>query len=119
VYLDMKPVEDFPIGLTWARGATSLERAYSWEPAEVITGIDEGAILGVEAPLWTETVRDLDDIDALAFPRISAAAEAAWSPRTGSHPDRSWASFRERAAALSPLWESQGIALGAHDGGAR
>lgn len=112
VYLDMKPSDDFPIGLTWARGATSLERAYDWEPAEVVAGVGEADILGVEAPLWTETVRDLADIDALAFPRISAAAEAAWSPRTGSQPDRSWSSFRERAAALVPLWESQGVSLG-------
>jgi len=120
MYLDMKPSDDFPLGLTWARGATSLERSYSWEPAEVVAGLGEDDILGVEAPLWTETVRDLADIDALAFPRISAAAEAAWSPRTGSHPDRAWPSFRDRAAALVPLWESQGVDLtSGQDGGSR
>lgn len=117
IYLDMKPSEDFPIGLTWARGATSLERAYSWEPAEVVGGVGEENILGVEAPLWTETVRDLADIDALAFPRIAAAAEAAWSPRTGSHPDRTWDSFRDRAAALVPLWRSQGVTTAAAEAG--
>ena len=88
---------------------TSVERAYSWEPGEIIDGVDESDILGVEAPLWAETVRDLGDIDLLAFPRIAAAAEAAWSPATGTIPQRSWSSFRERVGALGPLWTSLGI----------
>ncbi|WP_438353646.1 family 20 glycosylhydrolase [Microbacterium sp. CJ88] len=105
VYLDMKYDDDAQIGLTWANGPTSIERAYAWEPSAVIDGIDESDILGVEAPLWTETVRTLADIDLLAFPRIAAAAEAAWSPADG----RDWASFRERIGGLAPLWEAQGI----------
>lgn len=109
VYLDMKPTADFPIGLTWARGVTSVERAYAWEPADVVAGVGEAEILGVEAPLWTETARDLADIDALAFPRIAAAAEAAWSPRTGAHPDRTWDSFRVRVGGLGGLWAARGI----------
>lgn len=108
VYLDMKPSDDFPIGLTWARGATNVERAYRWEPAEIVDGLTEADILGVEAPLWTETVRDLSDIDALAFPRIGAAAEAAWSPRTGTHHDRTWESFRVRLAGVSQYWRGRG-----------
>ncbi|MGV9194923.1 family 20 glycosylhydrolase [Microbacterium sp. MC2] len=109
VYLDMKFDEASPLGLTWARGVTSAQRAYEWEPAAVIDGIGEADILGVEAPLWTETVRSLADIDALAFPRIAAAAEAAWSPPLGSTPERTWESFRVRAGALGPLWTSMGI----------
>ena len=49
------------------------------------------------------------DIDALMFPRIAAAAEAAWSPATGEHPLRSWESFRERVGALDGLWSALGI----------
>ncbi|MFS0712736.1 family 20 glycosylhydrolase [Microbacterium sp. 2P01SA-2] len=109
VYLDMKPTADAPLGLTWANGPTSLERAYSWEPGEVVSGISEDGILGVEAPLWTETVRDLDDIDALAFPRIAAAAEAAWSVPAGAVDDRTWESFRARVGGLGPLWTTFGI----------
>ncbi|HET8927043.1 MAG TPA: family 20 glycosylhydrolase [Microbacterium sp.] len=109
VYLDMKPQADFPIGLEWANGPTSVRRAYEWEPADLIPGIDERAILGVEAALWTETVRTLDDIDALAFPRLAAAAEAAWSPATGTSALRTWESFRERVGGLGPLWARRGI----------
>ncbi len=109
VYLDMKFDTESPLGLTWARGVTSAQRAYEWEPTGVIAGIGEEDILGVEAPLWTETARSLADIDALAFPRIAAAAEAAWSPAAGSSAQRTWASFRERVGALAPLWTASGI----------
>ncbi|CAL4860653.1 family 20 glycosylhydrolase [Microbacterium sp. MM2322] len=107
IYLDMKPTADSPLGLTWANGATSLERAYAWEPSAVIAGLPEDAILGVEAPLWTETVATLADIDALAFPRIAAAAEIAWSPADGT--ERTWESFRTRVGGLGPLWTTLGI----------
>jgi len=109
IYLDMKYPSGPALGLTWANGPTSVERAYAWEPAAVIPGVGEGDILGVEAPLWSETLRTLDDIEVMAFPRAAAAAEAAWSPATGASDLRTWASFRERVGALGPLWTSLGI----------
>lgn len=109
IYLDMKFDPDSPLGLTWARGVTSARRAYEWEPTAVIDGIDETQILGVEAPLWSETARTPADIDALAFPRIAAAAEAAWSPAWESLPLRTWESFRSRVGGLGPLWTALGI----------
>ncbi len=109
IYLDMKFDADSPLGLTWARGVTSAERAYAWDPAAVIEGVTDADILGVEAPMWTETVRTLDDIDALAFPRIGAAAEAAWPPAAGSNSERTWESFRTRVGALAPLWARSDI----------
>jgi hexosaminidase len=109
VYLDMKHDATSRLGLVWAKGPTSVERSYRWEPADVIDGVAEGDILGVEAPLWTETVRSGADLDAQAFPRIASAAEIAWSPAAG--PQRTWASFRSRVGGLGPLWERQGIAF--------
>ncbi len=116
IYLDMKQSADSPLGLTWARGVTDVRRAYEWEPTEVIDGVAEDDILGVEAPLWTETVRTLADIDELAFPRIAAAAEAAWSPAVGASELRTWESFRERVAAQAPLWSAQGIGFHRSEG---
>ena len=113
IYLDMKPTADFPLGLTWANGPTSVERSYSWEPSSIVAGVKESDILGVEAPLWTETVRTLADIDALAFPRIASAAEAGWSPASGDL--RTWKSFRTRVGALGPLWASLGIGFDPSD----
>jgi N-acetyl-beta-hexosaminidase len=109
VYLDMKYDGDTRLGLTWANGPTSVERAYAWEPAAVIEGVTDADILGVEAPMWTETIRTLDDLDEMAFPRIAAAAEAAWSPATTASDLRSWESFRARVGGLGPLWSRLGI----------
>jgi hexosaminidase len=109
VYLDMKYHADSTRGLTWANGPTSVERAYAWDPAAVIDGVTDADILGVEAPMWTETIRTLDDIDEMAFPRIAAAAEAAWSPSADQSDLRTWESFRARVGGLGPLWSSLGI----------
>lgn len=109
VYLDMKDAAGCELGLTWALGPTSLEDAYGWDPAEVIDGVRDDDILGVEAPMWTETIRTLDDIDRMAFPRIAAAAEIAWSPAPSSAADRTWDSFRGRVSGLGALWSSLGI----------
>jgi len=109
VYLDMKDSAESELGLTWANGPTSVERAYSWEPGTVLGDVAEVDILGIEAPLWTETVRTAADIDTLLFPRLAAAAEAAWSPATGTHPQRTWDSFRTRVGTLDGLWSALGI----------
>lgn len=104
-YLDMKPHADFPIGLTWT-GITDLERAYSWEPGKIVDGVPSEAILGVEAPLWTETIASLADVDSLFFPRAAAIAEIAWSP--AGAPERTWDSFRARVGALGANWQNSG-----------
>lgn len=109
IYLDMTFDADAALGLTWANGPTTARRAYEWDPAAVIPGVADADILGVEAPLWSETVRTLGDIDALAFPRIAAAAEAAWSPAVGTSALRTWHSFSQRVGALAPLWTSRGF----------
>lgn len=109
IYLDMAYPDGPDLGLTWANGPTSVRRAYDWEPGSLIDGVDDDDILGIEAPLWSETVRTLADIETLAFPRIAAAAEAGWSPATGASELRTWESFRARVAGLGPLWSSLGI----------
>ncbi len=118
-YLDMKPEPGFPLGLEWAGGPTSLRDAYGWEPSDVVPGLDAEDLLGVEAPLWGETVRTLADLDALAFPRLAAIAEIAWSPAPGAHPARTWESFAPRVDALVPLWRGAGVALPDGAAGAR
>ncbi|WJL95012.1 family 20 glycosylhydrolase [Microbacterium sp. ET2] len=109
VYLDMKYDDDTPRGLTWAGGPTSVRRAYEWDPVSVIDGIADDDIVGVEAAVWTETIDDLAGLDAMMFPRLAAAAEAAWSAPLGSTPERSWESFRRRVGGLGPLWRRQEI----------
>ncbi|MEU4624528.1 beta-N-acetylhexosaminidase [Actinoplanes sp. NPDC023801] len=105
-YLDMKYDAGTRLGLDWA-GHVSVERAYDWDPADRLPGVGEESILGVEAPLWSETLRSVDDLRHLTFPRLPAVAEVAWSPRES----RDWQSFRARLAAFGPRWEAAGISF--------
>jgi hexosaminidase len=100
-YLDMKYDASTRLGLTWA-GYTDVRDAYSWEPTREIAGVGASAVLGVEAPLWSETVQSIRDAEYLAFPRLIGIAEIAWSPRRG----RSWADFRVRLGAQAPLLDA-------------
>ena len=107
-YLDMKYDESGELGLVWANGPTSLERSYRWEPTEVLPGVGEESILGVEAPLWTETVATIEDAEYLTFPRIASAAEIAWSPREG----RTFEDFAARVDTFRGLLDRLGIRHG-------
>nr|WP_238161663.1 beta-N-acetylhexosaminidase [Micromonospora endolithica] len=103
-YLDMKYAEDTPIGHDWA-GLVDVRRAYDWDPGSHLADLPADAVLGVEAPLWTESVTTRADIEFLMFPRLPALAELGWSPRA----THDWAAFRERLAGHGPRWEAAGI----------
>ena len=105
-YLDMKYATDSPLGLDWA-GLLGIERAYRWDPGERLPGVGEEALLGVEAALWSETLRSMTDVQMMTFPRLTAIAEIGWSPRSV----RDWASFRRRLAAYGRRWTAAGIAF--------
>ena len=62
-------------------------------------------MLGVEAPLWSETLTTLADVEYMAFPRLLGIAEIGWSPRAG----RSWNEYRGRLAAQGPRLEAMGV----------
>lgn len=104
VYLDMKYDSTTHIGLSWA-ATIELDEAYNWDPTTLDEKIKREHILGVEAPLWTETVTNRDDIEFLTFPRLAAIAEVAWSPKE----KRDWNSFANRVARHGKRWESEGI----------
>ena len=104
-YLDMKYAPGGRLGLDWA-GLLPLTRAYDWDPAERLPGVDEGALLGVEAALWAETLRSISDAQLMTFPRLPAIAEIGWSPASA----RDWESFRRRLRRHGPRWAAQGIA---------
>ena len=54
-YLDMKYDSSTTLGLMWA-ALIDLRRAYDWDPTTLIPGVGEQSILGIEGPLWAETL---------------------------------------------------------------
>ncbi|GAA2397060.1 beta-N-acetylhexosaminidase [Streptomyces glaucosporus] len=103
-YLDMKYDETTPLGLSWA-GHVEVRQSYDWDPGAHIEGVPGDAVLGVEAPLWTETVENGDHIEFMAFPRLPGIAELGWSPASA----HDWEDYRTRLAAQGPRWELMGI----------
>jgi hexosaminidase len=101
-YLDMKYDASSRVGQSWA-GYVTVADAYGWDPGSYLTGLDPAAVLGVECPLWTETVRSIRDVEYLLLPRLPAVAERAWSPSAAG-----WDDFRARLAAQATRWVGLG-----------
>jgi len=90
-YLDMQYDSTSKLGLHWA-AYIEVDSAYNWDPATIAKGITQDNILGIEAPLWSETLVTIDDIEYLAFPRLLGYAEIGWSPASA----RSWEEYKVR-----------------------
>lgn len=103
-YLDMQYDSTSPLGLHWA-AYIEVDSAYQWDPADLVQGIGQDDIIGVEAPLWSETLTKMDDIEYMAFPRLMAIAEVAWSPASR----RDWNDFSSRLGQFGPRFEAMGI----------
>ncbi len=103
-YLDMKYTSSTPIGQSWA-GLIEVQTAYEWNPGAYLSGVAASAVLGVEAPLWSETIVTADHIEFMAFPRLPALAELGWSPWS----THSWTAFRQRLGLQGPRWTLMGI----------
>ncbi|RSS65983.1 beta-N-acetylhexosaminidase [Streptomyces sp. WAC07061] len=104
-YLDMKYDKETKPGLAWA-GYVPVQRSYSWNPGTHLPDVPESAVLGVEAPLWTETIATRADWELMAFPRLLGLAELGWSPAAAL----SWPAYRDRLAAQGPRLTAQGTA---------
>jgi hexosaminidase len=103
-YLDMKYDSTTTLGLRWA-GLIEVRDAYDWDPATLLPGIPEVGVLGVEAPLWAETLVKLQDYEFMAFPRLIALAEVGWSASSV----RGWDGFRLRLARHGPRLTALGV----------
>jgi hexosaminidase len=103
-YLDMQYNESTKLGLHWA-AYVEVDSSYMWDPATLTPGISRENILGVEAPLWTETITNMDDMEYMVFPRLPGIAEIGWTPSD----QRNWNEYRERLATHGPRFKAMGI----------
>ncbi|MGB1448338.1 MAG: family 20 glycosylhydrolase [Flavobacteriaceae bacterium] len=103
-YLDMKYNDSTSLGLNWA-GNISVKHAYVWDPATLVDGIGEENIIGIEAPLWSETIEDYDDLAYLAFPRLLGYAEIGWA----NTDQRQWDNYQARLIQHGKILKSKGV----------
>lgn len=102
-YFDMKEYPEQKLGITWA-GILPLQNAWDWDPEKICEGVDREGIEGVEACLWSETLRREKDVWEMLLPRLAGLAEVAWA----GGPVGSWEDFLERLAGLEGLWRGRG-----------
>ncbi len=70
-----------------------LERTYNYEPIpNELESKFHKRILGIEACLWTEFVKNKKNLEWQTFPRLIAVAETAWSPKN----KKNFESFQKR-----------------------
>ena len=61
------------------RGATSVERVWSYDPVpEAIPEAQRHHVLGAQCQLWTEYVPNAEHAEYLYFPRVCAFSETLW-----------------------------------------
>jgi hexosaminidase len=102
-YLDQKYTPQTTLGLDWA-GDIDVEDAYAWDPTDGGKVFDSD-VLGVEGPLWSETLHTMADIEYMAWPRMAGIAEVGWTPKA----ERSWATYKTRLANQAPRWTAMGV----------
>ncbi|MFK8907597.1 beta-N-acetylhexosaminidase [Streptomyces sp. YS-3] len=108
VYLDHRqadgPDEPMPIGYV-----RTLEDVYRFEPVpSELTEAEARHVLGTQANVWTEVMRDQGRVDYQVFPRLAAFAEVAWSALPAPAA-RDFAGFERRMRAHYARLDALGV----------
>ncbi len=92
---------DYPYGMY------SLKAVYAYEPTGLKNLSETGKrrIIGIESPIWTEYVTNLEKMAYLCFPRYMAVAETGWSsPQLKNYRD-----FERRAEFFCGVLAGKGL----------
>ncbi len=103
-YLDMKYDTTTTLGLAWA-GYIEVDVGYNWDPAAYEEGINRENVLGIESPLWSETVTNIDELEFMFFPRTPGYAEIGWT----SPEKRDWETYKLRLADHGKRFDAMDI----------
>lgn len=91
---------DYPLGMT------PLKKTYMYEP--IPSALAENMkknIIGVEAPIWTEFINDIDKMSMMSFPRLAAVAETGWTYKK----NKDYKGFTHRLSYVIRMIEKTGL----------
>ncbi|MCK4564817.1 MAG: beta-N-acetylhexosaminidase [Verrucomicrobia bacterium] len=93
-------------------GLLPIQKVYSFDPVlpSTLSAKEQKHVLGVQAQLWTEYMKTWDKVEYLAFPRVAALAEVAWT----SSERKDFAGFAERLESMRGRYRAMGV--NAYDG---
>ncbi|MCU0796209.1 MAG: beta-N-acetylhexosaminidase [Akkermansiaceae bacterium] len=87
-------------------GYLPIEKVYAYDPVPVALTAEEAKhVLGVQGQLWTEYMKTWDKVEYLAFPRIAALAEIAWTPVAR----KDFADFSRRLGPMLERYDAAGV----------
>jgi hexosaminidase len=70
-------------------GFLPLKTVYGYNPVPSELSVDESKfVLGAQANVWTEYMKDSESVEYMAFPRVSAMAEVVWTDTLTKNWDR-------------------------------
>ncbi len=83
----------------------NLEKVYAFDPGYGLEEAKQAHIIGVEATLWGEYVKNIDRAFYMTWPRAFALVEAGWSEME----NRSWESFQKRLYPQLERFKKMGV----------
>jgi len=90
-------------------GQLLIDKVYSYDPIPTVLTPDQSKhILGVQAQLWSEYLKDFKKVQYFAFPRIAAIAEVAWTPPAA----KDYANFLQRLDGVIKHYDAAGVRHG-------
>ena len=86
-----------------------VDSVYTLDPYAGLTHAEQKYILGVQANLWTEYIRDLDYLEYMTLQRLAAIAEIGWT-----YGGKDYADFSDRMHSLAKVYDAEGYKYGKH-----
>jgi len=74
-------------------GYNPIEKVYAYEPVPKELNAEEAKyVLGAQANVWTEYMKNPSKVEYMIFPRVAALSEVLWSPKE----KKDWTDFEKR-----------------------
>jgi len=87
-------------------GFVPLDKVYGFDPVPPELTPEEGKrILGTQGQLWSEYMPTPERVEYMAFPRLTALAEVAWTPKDR----KDYTGFLERLKSYESLLTARGV----------
>lgn len=91
-------------------GYNSVERVYGFDPYDKLNDEQKKSIIGVQGNLWTEYVKNFDNVEYMILPRIAVIAETGWAIDR----KQEYADFKERLKAFCRMYDQGGYQYARH-----
>jgi len=87
-------------------GYNPIEKVYAYNPLpQEIPASNAHLVLGAQANVWTEYMKNEDKIAYMVFPRIAALSEVLWTPQD----KKNWTVFEKKIGPLLKRYEQWGV----------